>query len=218
MLETMNKISVIDYGLCNLYNVSNALNHLKAKVEVIENPRDVSNATHLILPGVGAFKNGMRGLKIRNLIEPIKEHIDKNKPFLGICLGMQLLATSSKEFGSHSGLNFIPGVVNKIQNKSLNGELLKIPYIGWAKQEILNLASTHQFLKSFKSKEMYTIHSFQFKPDLKDHLLAFYNYGGNQITSIVGFENITGVQFHPEKSSKYGLEFLNNYINEINSI
>ena len=111
----MNKISIIDYGLCNLYNVSNALDYLKAKVEIIEKPEDVTNATHLILPGVGAFKNGMRGLKIRNLIEPIKEHIDKDKPFLGICLGMQMMLSKSYEFGEISGLDIIDGEVVKIQ-------------------------------------------------------------------------------------------------------
>lgn len=213
------KINIVDYGIGNLFSVRRAFEvSCKKSIVVSGKAQDINSSDLLILPGVGAFGDAYDELQKKDLIHSISNHVLKGKPILGICLGMQLLATSSKEFGSHSGLNFIPGVVNKIQNKSLNGELLKIPYIGWAKQEILNLASTHQFLKSFKSKEMYTIHSFQFKPDLKDHLLAFYNYGGNQITSIVGFENITGVQFHPEKSSKYGLEFLNNYINEINSI
>ena len=100
-----------------LYNVSNALDYLKVKVEIIEKPEDVTNATHLILPGVGAFKNGMRGLKIRNLIEPIKEHIDKDKPFLGICLGMQMMLSKSYEFGEISGLDIIDGEVVKIQLK-----------------------------------------------------------------------------------------------------
>ena len=84
------KASIIDYGLCNLYNVSNALEHVGADISIIDKPEQINKASHIILPGVGAFKNGMRGLKLRGLIDPIKEHIEKKQPFLGICLGMQL--------------------------------------------------------------------------------------------------------------------------------
>ena len=85
------KISIVDYGLCNLYNVGNALEHIGADITVIDKPQEIAKASHVILPGVGAYKNGMRGLSLRGLIDPLKEHVEKNRPFLGICLGMQMM-------------------------------------------------------------------------------------------------------------------------------
>ena len=111
-----NKISLVDYGLCNLYNVSNALEHVGANVSIIDKPEQVIKASHIILPGVGAFKNGMRGLSLRGLADPIKEHIEKKRPFLGICLGMQMMLSKSYEFGEINGLDLIAGNVVKIPN------------------------------------------------------------------------------------------------------
>ena len=209
MLEIMNKISVIDYGLCNLYNVSNALNHLKAKVEIIENPRDVSNAAHLILPGVGAFKNGMRGLKIRNLIEPIKEHIDKNKPFLGICLGMQMMLSKSYEFGEIEGLNIIDGDVVKIPQINDKGQAHKIPHIGWNKIIYKDDRITHG---QNKKSSMYFVHSYKAECNNPNNILAHTLYNDIEISAIINSKNAYGCQFHPEKSGKYGLRLLNEFI------
>jgi len=213
------KINIVDYGIGNLFSVRRALEESCKKSTIVSGrPKDIASSDLLILPGVGAFGDAYKELQNRDLINSISNHVLSGKPILGICLGMQLFATSSMEFGKHDGLNFIPGVVKKIPNKSVNDEFLKIPFIGWAKQEILSSGIAHKFLENFKSKEMYTIHSFEFVPNIKDHLLACYNYGGNQITSIIGFENVTGVQFHPEKSGKAGLAFLSKYINEIDFI
>ncbi len=112
-------------------------------------------------------------------------------------------------------LDIIPGVVLKIPNQTQNSSLLKIPYIGWAKQEIIHSNEKFNFLDEFKEKAMYTIHSLQFKPCSSHHLLAQYDYGGNKIPSIVGKNNIIGVQFHPEKSGKYGLSFLQHLIQNL---
>ena len=209
MLEIMNKISVIDYGLCNLYNVSNALNHLKAKVEIIENPRDVSNATHLILPGVGAFKNGMRGLKIRNLIEPIKEHIDKNKPFLGICLGMQMMLSKSYEFGEIEGLNIIDGDVVKIPQINDKGQTHKIPHIGWNRIIYKDDRITHG---QNEKSSMSFVHSYKAECNNPNNILAHTLYNDIEISAIINSKNAYGCQFHPEKSGKYGLRLLNEFI------
>jgi len=215
----IHKINIVDYGIGNLFSVKRALEVCCKKTLVVSGKtQDILSSDLLILPGVGAFGDAIKELQKKDLIHPITKHVQNGKPILGICLGMQLLATSSEEFGSHDGLNFIPGIVERITNLSVNKEILKIPYIGWAKQELFSSNNTHKFLKNFQQKEMYTIHSFQFKPAEKKNLLAFYNYAGNQITSIVGHENITGVQFHPEKSGQVGLDFLNEYIKNIDCI
>tara|TARA_Y100000768_G_scaffold64460_1_gene44509 strand:+ start:19629 stop:20252 length:624 start_codon:yes stop_codon:yes gene_type:complete len=205
----MNKISIIDYGLCNLYNVSNALDYLKAKVEIIEKPEDVTNATHLILPGVGAFKNGMRGLKIRNLIEPIKEHIDKDKPFLGICLGMQMMLSKSYEFGEISGLDIIDGEVVKIPHINNTGEAHKIPHIGWNKiiykEDKLTNGQNNR-------SSMYFVHSYKAECKNEESVIAHTLYNDVKITAIIKSKNAYGCQFHPEKSGKHGLHLLNEFI------
>ena len=114
------KVSIIDYGLANLYNVSNAFKHVGANIEIIDKPNEVKNSEFLILPGVGAFRNGMRGLDIRNLTNEIKKKKKKRKPFLGICLGMQMMLTRSYEFGIVDGLDIIKGNVVKIPGKNLS--------------------------------------------------------------------------------------------------
>ncbi|MBL6727052.1 MAG: imidazole glycerol phosphate synthase subunit HisH [Methylophilaceae bacterium] len=209
-------INVVDYGIGNLFSVRRAIEVAWGKnLTISGETKDIISSDLLILPGVGAFGNAIAELHKKDLIHPIKQHAEKGKPILGICLGMQLLATSSEEFGNNSGLNLIPGAVRQIPKLSNNHQPLRIPFIGWAKQEINNQIHSPEFLKNINNKEMYTIHSFEFKTTSSDHLLANYKYGGHKITSIVGNENITGVQFHPEKSGKFGLSFLNEYISTI---
>tara|TARA_B100000795_G_scaffold131099_1_gene97842 strand:+ start:2972 stop:3616 length:645 start_codon:yes stop_codon:yes gene_type:complete len=206
-------ITIVDYGIGNLFSVRRALEVSSDKaLKVSSQASEISASDFLILPGVGAFGNAMEALAEQDLIHPIAEHVKKGKPILGICLGMQLLASSSEEFGSHNGLNIIPGVVSKIPNKSIDEEPLKVPYIGWAKQQIRQCNKNYSFLTDFSEKCMYTIHSFEFRTKESNHLIAHYDYGGNKITSIVGRDNILGVQFHPEKSGKLGLLFLKKLI------
>ena len=123
------KISIVDYGLCNLYNVSNAFEHIGADVKIISSPEEANKAERIVLPGVGAFKNGMRGLNLRNLIDPLKEHAHKKLPFLGICLGMQMMFDISYEFGEIEGLNLISGKVEKIPDHGTNKEKHKYIHI-----------------------------------------------------------------------------------------
>ena len=205
----MKKVSIIDYGLCNLFNVSNALEHLGVDAEIIESPEDIKKATHIILPGVGAFKNGMRGLAIRNLIEPIKEHIYNEKPFLGICLGMQMMMSKSFEFGEIEGLGIINGDVIKIPASNSENIKHKIPHIGWNRI----IYKEDKLLTRQNSKSsMYFVHSYKAECKNEENVIAHTLYNDVKITAIIKSKNAYGCQFHPEKSGKYGLRLLNEFI------
>ena len=205
----MKKVSIIDYGLCNLFNVSNALEHLGVDAEIIESPEDIKKATHIILPGVGAFKNGMRGLAIRNLIEPIKEHINNEKPFLGICLGMQMMMSKSFEFGEIEGLGIINGDVIKIPASNSENIKHKIPHIGWNRI----IYKEDKLLTRQNSKSsMYFVHSYKAECKNEENVIAHTLYNDVKITAIIKSKNAYGCQFHPEKSGKHGLRLLNEFI------
>lgn len=209
------RISIIDYGLCNLYNVTNAFEYVGGDTEIIDSSKQVKDADYLILPGVGAFKDGMKGLENRNLINSIKEHVSKKKPFLGICLGMQMMLDVSFEFGEISGLGIIPGQVKKLPNKGSDNRAHKIPHIGWNNLEILNKEIQNKtILKTQDSfSSMYFIHSFSALCNNKKNLLAETNYNGISIASVIFDENSYGCQFHPEKSGEAGLKILKEFIN-----
>jgi imidazole glycerol-phosphate synthase subunit HisH len=209
------RIVVIDYGLGNLYSVTRALEVCGAtKVCVSASAEDIGNADRVILPGVGAFGDGMRGLRERGLIEPIMAYAAKNKPLLGICLGMQMLASSSEEFGSHQGLALIPGKVRKILNESPTGEPRKTPFIGWASLNMNDrLSWSDTILKSIEiGDSVYFVHSYYFEPENRSDLLATYCYNGEPVTAAIRRGNVTGLQFHPEKSGQIGLRILREFI------
>lgn len=214
MFENMKpKISIVDYGLCNLYNVSNALEHIGAEIEIIDKPKEVKIAKHIILPGVGAFKNGMRGLKLRELIDPLKEHIEKKRPFLGICLGMQMMMSKSYEFGEIDGLDIIEGNVVKIPNINSKSKHHKIPHIGWNKIFLSIDGKKNQLLKSQdKKSSMYFVHSYKAECNKDENILATTSYNDVNIAAVINKDNAYGCQFHPEKSGKYGLELLKQFI------
>ena len=207
------KISLIDYGLCNLYNVSNAFEYVGADISIVDKPEQIKKASYIILPGVGAFKNGMRGLKLRGLIDPIKEHIEKKRPFLGICLGMQMMLSKSYEFGEIDGLDVIPGNVVKIPNKNKNNVSHKIPHIGWNNLSFLDsYAQDSIFDKKINKSSMYFVHSYKADCDNKNNIVAVTNYNDIEINAIIKQDNAYGCQFHPEKSGKYGLMLLNDFL------
>ena len=207
------KISLVDYGLCNLYNVGNALEHIGAEITVIDKPQEIAKASHVILPGVGAYKNGMRGLSLRGLIDPLKEHIEKNRPFLGICLGMQMMLSKSYEFGEIDGLDIIQGDVTKIPNTNSKNRSHKIPHIGWNKIIIKNNQSHHDLLKDQDDKSsMYFVHSYKVNCSNNENIIATTDYNDVNITAIINKDNAYGCQFHPEKSGKYGLNILKQFV------
>jgi len=204
------KAVVVDYGAGNVESVLNALSLLKGDDEILisNNPADLKSASHLILPGVGAFGDCVEGLKSAEglLSELRKQVLTEKKPFLGICVGMQVLANVGYENGEHQGLGFVNGKVEKI-----SGENLKIPHMGW--NELIVKPSKHEVLKDIKTGEhFYFANSFHFVAQNENNVLAQVEYG-EKLTAIVAKENIFGVQFHPEKSGEAGLKLLKNFLN-----
>lgn len=209
------KVVVVDYGLGNLFSVQRALEHCGASDVCISSViDDVASADRLILPGVGAFEDGIRGLKNLGLIEPIKNHARSGKPLLGICLGMQLLATTSQEFGAHVGLNLIPGNVLPISAENSQGTRKKVPFIGWANLlASTKMESTDILVNELgKGQSVYLVHSYYFCPDNIQNLVATYDYQGENITAAIRSENVYGFQFHPEKSGEVGLGMLRAFL------
>ena len=208
------KLVIIDYGLCNLRSVYNALKKIGFDSFVSDNPQGLKTADAVILPGVGAFEDGMKGLRDKKLIEPIKDFVKTGKPFLGICLGMQMLMSKSFEFGEHQGLNLIEGQVEGFKNKIINGQYdFKIPHIGWNGL----FSNGHPWSKTIledlpQGQEMYFVHSYHVIPSDQANVLAQTQYAGIKFCSVVGKDNIYGCQFHPEKSSSFGLKILNNFV------
>jgi glutamine amidotransferase len=212
---TSKKIVVVDYGVGNLYSVQRALEHSGAEnVCVSSSVEDIATADSLILPGVGAFEDGMRGLTALGLVEPIKKHALKNKPLLGICLGMQLLATESEEFGNHSGLGMIQGKVVHIPKECADGSRRKVPFIGWSNLNKFNQAHFEDKILEFNNSEsaVYFVHSYHFLPKWPNNILATYNFQGTKITAAIKSKNIYGFQFHPEKSGEIGINILKKFI------
>ena len=202
------KIALIDYGSGNLQSAYKALelvSNSKNKIFITSNSKDLLKADKIILPGVGAFADCIKGLKsISGMIDVLNEVVlEKKKPFLGICIGMQLLATKGKEKGGHDGLGWIKGKVIKIKKI----KKIKIPHMGWNTVKVI---SKHPILKR-KKFESYFVHSYNFICKNKKNIIATCDYQ-QKITAIVGKENIIGTQFHPEKSQKIGLEILKNFV------
>jgi len=173
----------------------------------------VADAERIVLPGVGAFADCMRGLKaVDGMVDVLREKvIKKGAPFLGICVGMQLLATAGREFGRTSGLGWIAGEVVKIEPNAFpaNEPPLKIPHMGWNE---LTMVQSHPLLADIpENAHAYFVHSFELKPALPEDLIATTDYGG-PLTAMVGNENIVGTQFHPEKSQAVGLTILSNFL------
>ena len=215
-------IALIDYGISNLRSVQKAFAHLGVAVTLIDTPDQLAQADRLILPGVGAFRAGMDGLRARGLIEPIKQAAAAGKPLIGICLGMQLLFESSDELGDTVGLGLLPGHVTKIKMQDASSETqesdpsllitrhsLKIPHMGWNQ---LDLVRGHPLVNGVESGAYaYFVHSYAVYPAQRDIVIATTDYGG-PFASIVGRGNICGLQFHPEKSQAVGLKLLQNFL------
>jgi glutamine amidotransferase len=206
------RAALIDYGSGNLASAAKALaraaNGTGLEIVTTADPEIVRDAERIILPGVGAFADCMRGLgAVPGMVEVLREKVIRDgAPFLGICVGMQLLATVGREFGNHAGLGWIAGEVVKI---SPGDASLKIPHMGWNE---LKMVRKHAVLDGIPDgANVYFVHSFQLKPALEDDLLATTDYGG-KITAVVGNENIVGTQFHPEKSQAFGLKLLENFL------
>ncbi len=197
-------IGVIDYGMGNLRSVQNALVFLGYETELISRPEGLSAPSHLILPGVGSYAAAMKNLRRQNLEGEIKNQVAQGKPFLGVCLGMQLMSTTGTEGGEVLGLNLVPGSVVPLD---LPAERL-VPHVGWNR---LEKRVDHPIFQGVKPHiDFYFGHSYQFKPGAVGDVLAFADYGGDLVAA-VSRKNAVGLQFHPEKSQDAGLKIVQNF-------
>ena len=202
------KVVIVDYGVGNTHSVANAIKVLGYQVEISKEVDKIRNAHALILPGVGAFEKAINNLREHNLDEILSEEVlIKAKPILGICLGMQMMATISEENGLHKGLNWIPGKVVKLAPENN----LPVPHVGWNNLEIRD---GKLYNRLADSPHFYFDHSFHFRPDNASHISAICNYAGEVIAAIQ-FNNICGVQFHPEKSQIAGLKVFRSFLNSV---
>jgi glutamine amidotransferase len=204
------RVTVVDYGIGNLHSVVKALKHEGADVTVTADPDAVIQAERLVVPGVGAFRDGMQGLHDRHLVDPIRGFAATGRPLLGICLGMQLLLTESEEFGATSGLDLVPGRVVEIRR--VPGH--KVPQIGW--NRIYPAASStwqDSVLGGLAPGVMvYFVHSYTAVPERPEDRLADARYADQVISAAVQRDNVVGCQFHPEKSGPAGLTILQRYL------
>jgi len=201
-------IVIVDYGMGNLRSVQKAFEKFYPIVSVSSSSGDIANADKIVLPGVGAFKVAMHELKKRGLIGPIKSSIKKGKPFLGICLGLQLLFTESEEGGKVKGLDIIKGRVKRFKERPG----LKIPHMGWNSIRRTKDEGRRTILDGVKDESyMYFVHSYYAAPKDKDAILCETDYGG-RFTSGVHKDNVYGFQFHPEKSQEEGLKIIENFV------
>tara|TARA_X000000950_G_scaffold45778_1_gene52134 strand:- start:24303 stop:24926 length:624 start_codon:yes stop_codon:yes gene_type:complete len=203
------KISIIDYGVGNIHSVYNSINALGyKKVLISNNSKDISNSDVLILPGVGAFETCINNLKQRSLLKILnKEVLINKKPILGICVGMQLLATSSEENGNHIGLGWIEGTVKKLVIPSN----YSVPHVGWNNVKLNS--NSPLFSNNDQNTNFYFDHSYHFECS-EENIIGFCDYG-IKVTSAVQKNNIYGVQFHPEKSQTSGLKLFRGFLNSI---
>ena len=198
---------IIDYGISNFSSVKNTILTFKDDVMISSEFKHIDNASHLILPGVGSYGSGMRNLINQNLVDFLHEQVlIKQKPILGICLGMQLFATTGNEGGETKGLGWIKGAVKKIEISSS----LRLPHVGWNDVELIK---NSELLKGCNEELVfYFVHSYEFLP-LESENIVGTTYYGKKIVSIIEKDNIFATQFHPEKSHVAGRAILSNFLN-----
>jgi glutamine amidotransferase len=208
-------VAVIDYGMGNLLSVRRALEYCGATVTVTADPTAILAASRVVLPGVGAFSDGMAELRRTGLDDVMREVAVRGRPVLGICLGMQMMLEESEEFGSTRGLGLISGRVIAVPSRAVDGEALKIPHIGWNALMPSGASAGWQgtFLRETRPGEaVYFVHSFMAEPSEPRYRVADCIYGGRRISAVVGQGNLFGCQFHPEKSGPTGLTMLRTFL------
>ena len=211
-------VAIVDYGSGNLRSAAKAFERAAResgsddRVLVTSSPREVASADRIVLPGVGAFADCRAGLyAVPGMVDTLQQEvIERGKPFLGICVGMQLMATRGVEYGIHTGLDWVKGDVVRIEAAADGrGGHLKIPHMGW--NELSDL-KPHALLAGISARDhAYFVHSFQLKASESKSVLAFTEYGG-PVTAMVGRDNLAGTQFHPEKSQATGLRLIANFL------
>jgi glutamine amidotransferase len=208
----MSYISIIDIGVNNLRSVVGVFNHLNFKTIITKDTNKIMNSAALILPGVGSFPSGMKNLKKNGLDLIIKKFFKQGKPILAICLGFQMLFSSSEEFGDTKGLNILGGKVKSL--KSLKTSKIS-PNLGWAKLNYKKNKNNHLFNQFDDKLPVYFIHSYYAEVKNKKFITSNISLGGVKVTTSIQYKNLYGVQFHPEKSGKDGIKIIKNFLRQI---
>ena len=214
------RIILIDIGIANIYNLKLGFKKVGYDVSISSSKKEIMNATHVVLPGVGAFGEGMSRLKKKGLVEPIINCANQGKPIMGICLGMQLLFTFSEEGGRHNGLDLVPGKVVHLQRPKPKDNF-KIPHMNWNTIMYPKNEKGHRFwdktiLNGLAPGEyMYFVHSLFVLPDAEEDVLATTNFGYDVFCSVIKRDNLVGCQFHPERSATNGLKILDNFVKQV---
>ena len=202
-------ITIVDFGHGNLYSIGQAMRHVGADYVISSEPKAVLEADKVILPGVGAFKTAMDELRARGLVEALREVAGRGTPMLGICLGMQLLAERSAEFGDHEGLGLIPGEVIRLPNGGGGLDADRIPNVGWRTLDIA--PGVEDFDAMADPIMVYFVHSFRFVTGSPADTIATTVFNDTDIAAAVSRGNVGGYQFHPENSGPVGLELLRRF-------
>ncbi len=213
------KIAIIDYKVSNMFSVKNALNYLGYKSKITSDPKIIIEADGAILPGVGSFPEAMEHLNDLKLIEIVKEFISSGKPFMGICLGLQLLFSMSEEFGECEGLNIISGEVKNFDQYIKDQPL---PHVGWNqinfyKEKNINLTEKSKLLRLYDGEYYYFVHSFFVRPNNSKHIFTETTIRDFKFCSSIMYNNIFACQFHPEKSGVRGLNILKDFFSGENN-
>jgi len=213
------KVSIVDYGISNLFSVKRACEYAGIDCVVTSDNQEIKKSKAVILPGVGAFGDAMKNLKKRKLISPIKDFILSGKPFLGICLGMQLLMDESEEFGSHKGLGVVKGNVVRFPKENSGSARIKVPHIGWNR---IRFAAAGDFRRSIlkgvgDGEYMYFTHSYFVETAKNEHVITTTEYSGVKYCSGLRKDNVFAFQFHPEKSGVRGLGVYKNFAEIVNN-
>lgn len=209
-------VTIVDYGVGNLLKVTRAVSEAGGTPSVSADATAIANADRLILPGVGAFSHGMQGLRDLGLVDAVFEFIKQERPFLGICLGMQMMLSESEEFGRHEGLDLIAGRVSPIPKSTQNGTPHRIPLVGWMPLQPAPGAdwSATPLRSVAPGDTAYFVHSFAAAPVDANHLLAETDYNGRRVCAAVARDHLVGCQFHPEMSGRVGLQLLADFVDD----
>ena len=197
-------ITIVDYGMGNLRSVQKAFQKLGIEAVISQSPTEIVQAEKLVLPGVGAFRDAIRELMAKDLAAPVKDHIASGKPFLGICLGLQLLFDVSYEDGEWEGLGVVPGEVQRLKDFPE----LKIPHMGWNSLQIQGEPSVLKDIPN--GSHFYFVHSYHVVPKAESVVAARTTHG-QSFVSVIAQDNLFATQFHPEKSQRWGLKLLTNF-------
>jgi glutamine amidotransferase len=208
MINPKTSIGVIDYGAGNVENVIRAFEHLGYSAKLIQSPGQLSTVSHAVIPGVGSFKFGMEKLDAGGFVSEIQKFAHDGKPILGICLGMQLMATKGFEHGETLGLNLFPGQVVEMQTSKDSMSTARVPHTGWTRVETVSSSEN----SVVESGNYYFSHSFQVVPEVSDtSVIAYYERASRRVVAAIVKNRVFGIQFHPEKSGELGLQTLNNF-------